>query len=116
MHEVPDDEEVAGKALALDDVELVVDAFLKLRSDAAVALDRPLHDELAQVRFGGLFGGRAIDGGIALLEIQLDIAAVGDGQRVAEGLGLIREEDLHLIRGFQKELVGRELEAISLAL
>ena len=45
-------------------------------------------------------------------ELDLDVGALGDQQRVVARLGVVAEEVAHLLRGLQVELVGVELEPL----
>ena len=88
LDEVPHDQEVAAVAHALDHAELEVGPLHRLGGDRiAVAVAQPVHDELAQVRRLALAVGRGIAGDQLAIELDLDVAALGDLQRGGDRLG-----------------------------
>jgi hypothetical protein len=105
-HEVPDDQEVAGEAHPADDAQLVLQPVAhRLGRRLAVALAQAGLAQLPQVRLRGLLRRRREDGEVALLEVQFDVAAVGDLLAAAHGLAVLGEEAVHLLRRPDVELV-----------
>ncbi len=111
-HHVPNNQEVAAKALLGDHLKLVVDAFADLVAQLSVPLRRPRVHQVAQVLLGRLSIRRPEDRHVSLGEVQVQIAHVRHAQRVGEGLRILTKERLHLLRRLQIELVGREAEPI----
>ena len=116
-HEVPHDEEVRREAHRLDDVELVLDALDHVqRRVVAVALLRALHRELAQVGVLVVALRHRERRQDRLAELDLDVGALGDQQRVVARVGQLAEQRAHLGRRLDVEVVAVELEAVGVAL
>ena len=116
-HEVPDHEEVRGEAHRLHDVELVLDALDHVRRGrGAVALARALHRELAQVRVLVVAFGDRERRQDRLAELDLDVGALRDQQRVVARVGELAEQVAHLGRRLDVEVVAVELEALGIRL
>ena len=109
LDEVPDDQEVAAVAHAVDHAELVFGALQRRRRDrVAEAPGEPLHHQLAQV-LGLDHPARAVEARDQLLaELNLDIAALGDLERRGDRLRPLGELLRHLVGRAQVELVGVE--------
>ena len=103
--EIPDDEEIARKAHLADDAELVFEPFLRdchaccasggVRAVAFLQADLA---QFAQVFFGRLLLGRREDREVPFLEIELDVALVGDFLAALDRGFLTGEELIHLLR------------------
>ena len=116
-HEIPHDEEVRREAHRLDDVELVLDALDHVRRGRrAVALARADHRELAQVGVLVVALGHRERRQDRLPELDLDVGALGDQQRVVARVGQLAEHVAHLGRRLDVEVVAVELEALGVAL
>ena len=91
-HDVPDDQEVALEREPADDAELVVELRARLgRDPPAVALARALEGELAQDTGKCLPRGEREVGEAVAEVLELERAALGDGERVRERSGEIGE-------------------------
>ena len=107
VHEVLDDQEVAGEALLGDHLQLVVEALLDLGDDLRVAALQAFLGEAAQVLVGGReLGGNGEAGHERPPEVQLHPALLGDGEGVLDRPGQVREELLHLRRALHVESRG----------
>ena len=116
-HEVPDHEEVRGEPHRLDDVELELDALDDMRCRRRpVTLLGALHRELAQVRVLVVPFGHRERRQDRLTEIDLDVGALRDEQRVVARVGNFGEQGAHLGRALDVEVVAVELEALGIAL
>ena len=82
----------------------------------APALPGAREGEVLEVRgvVGEALGDREV-GQLRLAELDLDVGALGDPQRVVARLGHLGEELAHLGRGLQVVLVAVELEAVGVA-
>ncbi len=113
--EVPDDEEVGREAHLLDHGQLALQPLADLRRDlVAVAADQPLLALVAQVR--GLVVALG-DGEVRdehLLELDVDVAALGDLEGVGDGLRVVAERVQHLLFALEEELLGGEAHAVLL--
>ena len=98
LDEVPDDQEVARELHLLDDVELGAEPGpvlvgvegLAQRLLLGESLVQPLLDPLLQVAVGVLALGHLEVGQARVAEVELDVAAAGDVDRVLERLGARR--------------------------
>ncbi len=109
--EVPDDEEVAAEAHRLDDPQLHLHPLDRLgRRRVAVAPHEPRLDLLAQVCRLGAALRRRVARDELVVELELDVAAVGDLERRGDRLRPLREGARHLLVGAQVELVRLEGE------
>ena len=119
--EVPHDEEVGREPHLRDDAELVVEprALTAAGNGVAVALDGAARREVGEV------GGRRLLVGAddelvghrelrqrRLAELDLDVGALGDEERVVARLGQVAEERPHLGGGLQVVLGALELEPL----
>ena len=115
-----DDQEVRGKALVADYLVFVFETVLDV--DAVDLARRPilavvlaqallaLATELALVRLAGVEQREARqDDGVP---VQLNVALVGDLERVVAGLGAIREHCPHLLLGLHVELRAGHAHAV----
>ena len=115
LDQVPDDEEVRREPHVVDDLELEGDPVDDLVAELlAPALLGPLQGEVEQV--GPVVGealGQGELGQQRLAELDLDVAALGDQQRVVARprVRLLGEEPAHLVRGLEVVLLAVELEA-----
>ena len=115
--QVPHDQEVRAEPHVADDLELVGEAFDHVVGQlVAPALAGALEGEVLEVLgvVGEALGQREV-GQLRLAELDLDVAALGDPQRVVAGLGRLAEQVTHLCRGLQVVLVAVELEAVRVA-
>ena len=116
-HEVPDHQEVGGEAHALDHVELVLDALEHVQRGAlAVTRLGPFEHELAEIavlvvtlRHGERRQHRVV-------ELDIDVGALGDPERVVARFGELGEQRPHLGGRLDVELLAVELEAVRVAL
>ena len=120
LHVLGDDEEVGGKALVANDLVFVLKALFDV--DATDLARGPvvtivlaqallaLAAELALVRLAGIeqWEARQDDG----VPVQLDVALVGDLERVVAGLGAIREHRPHLLLGLHVKLRASHAHAV----
>ncbi len=115
VDEVGDDEEVAGKAHLRDAAQLgleplpVAPLILGGKGGADLAdVGQPLFQAglglLLQHLVEGLFGGLLVLGKMIGVEVEVEVAALGDGHGVADRLGVLAEERLHLLRALDVEL------------
>ena len=110
--EVPDDQEVVGEAHLLDRLQLVLEPLLELGGHLVVALLQAflaLLDEVvervAALRHVEL---RQQDP----VELDLDVAALGDLERAPHRVVLAGEVERHLLRRLEVEVVGLELPVV----
>ncbi len=89
--EVPDDQEVARETLGLDHLELAVEPLLDLGRHLAVALLDAFQTQAGEVILRRRAIGRREAGGMTRVQVHLDIAALGDGERVVTGLRRFRK-------------------------
>ena len=112
LDEVPDDQEVVGEAHLLDRLELELEPLLDLRRHVVVALLQAFFAELDEVvERVAAFRDRELRQP-DLAELDLDVAALGDLERRAERVRVVREVLGHLGRGLEVELVGVELPVV----
>ena len=93
-HEVPDDEEVRGEPHRLDDVELVLDALDHVRRGRR-RRSAPCAPSIVSSRryeFSSWPSGTGNDGQDRLAELDLDVGALGDQQRVVARVGQLAEQ------------------------
>ena len=114
--EVPDHEEVAGEAHLLDHGELVPEPVLdRLAGVRAVAPGQPLPRELLEVGLERVAIRHRVPGQVELAEVERQVAALRDRQRIAAGVGQLGEDPAHLFGRLQVELLGREPPALRVA-
>ena len=111
-HEVRHDQEVAGVAHRDDHAQLVVEALLELRRDAAVAAHEARLALLAQPGLDRLAVGHREVRDAQLAEGQREVDHLGDAPGVADRLGLVREQGRHLGRGLEVEVAGLEAHPV----
>ena len=100
-HDVPDDEEETGQTRSFDYVQFVGQLFAgggRQRLDFAM---QSLLAEFVEVAEGRVALWRGEIGQAAVAEVQADLAALGDGHGVGNGVGAAGEEAGHLVRGFE---------------
>ena len=115
VDEIPDNEEVAVVAHAMDDAELVFKSLAHLFRNLPVAARQVLLAEVAQIRF--IVGIRRRDRVVRQLQLaegEVDLAARGNLLGVGDGLRKIRKECRHLLRRFQIVVVAREAHAVGI--
>ena len=106
MDEVPDDEKITDEAGLLEHVDFKIEPLdqLAIGSRAfAVAVVQPLVAKLPQVRFTRLAfrcGELRI---FRNAELQFQVAALGDPQRVRDRVRMFRKQCAHFVRGFKVE-------------
>src|SRR5207245_2845708 len=97
--EVPHDQEVPGISHATDDVQFMLKPLdRELRRRIAVALDQALPGQVTQVLLGGAPLRRGEDRKVALLEVELNVDAVGDLLAACHRLGVRGEATIHFLR------------------
>ena len=99
--EVPDDQEVAGEALGLDDGQLALQPLLDLGRDLAIAALGAALAQAGEVILRRRAVRRVEPRGVTRVQVQLDIASLGDGQRVVAGLRRLREHLTHLVAALE---------------
>src|SRR5262249_7942184 len=115
-HEVPNDEEIAGKAHAADDVQLVMEPVAGgLRRPVAITLPESLLAQFTQILLGFLPIRRREYGKVPGLEIQLDVAAVRDLLAALYRVRVIGELAVHLLRRTHVELIAFVAQPIGFA-
>ena len=85
-HEVPADEEELGESGALDDLELMGHLLEHARRDGVVALPDAVVAEALEVGEGGLSAGHREAREAIALELQADLAALGDLTRALDAV------------------------------
>ena len=112
VDEVPDDQEVVGEAHLLDRLQLVLEPLLELGGQLVVALLQAFFAELDEIveRVAALrhVELRQQDP----VELDLDVAALGDLERAPHRVGLAGEVERHLLRRLEVEVVGLELPVV----
>ncbi len=112
-HEVGDDEEVRREPHRLHDAELELDPLEDLGARRmAVALLHAFEHQLTQVGVFVVSLGHREARQRVVAELDLDVGALRDQQRVVARLLVVAEEVAHLRRRLQIELLGVELEAL----
>src|SRR5438445_6520293 len=92
VDKVPDDEEVPGEPHLLDDRELMGEARLdRLARRRAVTAPQSCGRQLAQVAVQRVPVGDEVPRQVEGSEVEREVAALGDGQRVATRLGQLGE-------------------------
>ena len=113
VDEVGDDEEVAGEAHLQDDGLLVLGLLAhRLRHAVRVADLEAAVDLLDEPGVLGLPLRHREPGHVVRVRVELDLAALGDDERVVARLGQVAEDVPHLRRRLQVVLVAVELEAV----
>ena len=120
VHEVGDDQEVPGKAHRDDgfdfrlqsrtvrfDVEVGI-----LRQERSQPLLESLAAAIAQVVLEATVIGELVDRELVIAELELDVAAVGDVERGADGVRTVGERAEHVLGALDEELVGLEAPAL----
>ena len=120
MHVLGNDEEVGGKALVTDDLVFVLKALFDVDATdlacgpvVAIVLAQALlalTAELALVRLTGIEQRKARQDD--RVPVQLNVALVGDLERVVAGLGAIREHRPHLLLGLHVKLRAGHAHAV----
>jgi hypothetical protein len=110
--EVPHDEEVAGELHRRDDVELDLEPLrvrlavdvLALHRELLDAAEKPLARHVAEVALGVVPLGHLEAREHRLAQLERELAPLGDGERVRDGLRMRREELGHLGGRLQEHL------------
>jgi len=111
VDEVPDDQEVGVEAHPVDDRELGLHALERRGGRrVAVALAQALLDEPAQEAAVGLALRDGVGRDQLAVELDLDVAALGDLEGRGERLRPLRERARHLLVVLEVELVGFEAD------
>ena len=112
-NEVGDDEEVAGESHLHDNPDLVLrllaDVIGNLALVSAVQADLDLLDQPRLLALALRDGKHRHE---ACAFVELDVAALGDEQRIAQCLRKLRPHGAHLGRGLQVEVAGIESESL----
>ena len=103
-HDVPDDQEVAGQPGAFDDRQLVIELGPGLCCDGVELAAQPLLAEFTEIAPDDMPLGHGESGQPLHREVQADVAALGDPQGIAQGIGPIGEEDSHLLGRLEEPL------------
>ncbi|OPY89682.1 MAG: hypothetical protein A4E72_01022 [Syntrophus sp. PtaU1.Bin208] len=96
--EIPHDQKVAGETLGLNDLEFTFHPLGHVIGDPAVAFFGPFVTELAEIIFRRRSVRRPVHRRVAGLEVDLDVAPGGNGQRVVASLRHLGEHLPHLLR------------------
>ena len=115
--EIPGDEEVRREPHVVDDAELVVETLDDLIAEVgAPTFVGAFVGEVTEVLRVGreAFGQREL-GKLWFAELDLDITALGDPQRVVARFGNLAEQSAHLASGLDVVAVAVELETIGIA-
>ena len=112
VDKVGHDEEIVGKAHFLDHIQFIFQLFAVLRLFAAVAADKALVAQLAQIRGGIVARGQLEFRQVILAEGEFQLAAVRDALGVLHRVGIAGEQRLHLLRGAQIEVAGLIAHAV----
>uniref|UniRef100_A0A6J7NAW3 Unannotated protein n=1 Tax=freshwater metagenome TaxID=449393 RepID=A0A6J7NAW3_9ZZZZ len=117
LDEVPHDQEVRREPHVRNDLELVRETLHhRWREVVAPTLAGTLpSEEVEVVRVVLVALGDREEGELSLAELDLDVRALRDPQRVVAGLGIVPEEAPHLGCGLEVVLVALELEALRVA-
>ena len=120
LHVLGNDQEVGGKALVTDDLVFVLKALFDVDATdlargpvVAIVLAQALlalTAELALVRLTGIEQRKARQDD--RVPVELDVALVGDLERVVAGLGAIREHCPHLLLGLHVKLRAGHAHAV----
>ena len=115
IDEIPDDEEVAVVAHAVDDAELVLEALADLLRDLLVAARQVLLAEMAQVGLiVGIRSGDRVIRQLQMAEFEVDLTARSNLLRIGDGLRQVRKQRRHLLRRLQVVVVAREAHAVGI--
>ena len=110
--EVPDDQEVAGESHLLDDGQLLSEPRLDgVARPGPVPPPEPVVRELVKVAVERVPFGDDVARQMELVEVERQVAPLGDRQRVAARLGEVGEDARHLLGRLDVELLRREAEA-----
>ena len=107
MNEIPDDQEITDEARPSRDPEFLVQAGTKLRvrrCSLAEALAQSFSTKLAQICLARLARRRRVFGILRDPEFQLEIATLGDRERIRNRLRMFRKERAHFVGGFEIKL------------
>ena len=110
--EVGDDQEVVGEAHLLDRLQLELEALAELGRDRPVALLRALLEELDEVLEGVAAVRRREVREQDPIELDLDVAPLGDLERPPHRVVATGEVGGHLLRRLEVELVGLEAPVV----
>ena len=114
VDEVPDNEEVAGVAHRVDDVQLKVQTLAHLLIHNLIALRQSLLAQVTQIAHGIKAIRHRKLRQQQMAELHLHVAAVGNFIGIAQSLRTIAEQCLHLIIAFQIIAVVVEAHTIRL--
>ena len=116
--EIPDDQEVSGVAHPLDHLDLVREPGFVLvetvaeragrhhRAQSRQPFGEALADHVLEVRIEGVALGHGEVRQVVFGRAEIDVAALGDSNRIRQRLRELRPEDVrHLVAGLQVELV-----------
>ena len=108
VDKVPDDEEVAGVAHRIDDVQLKVQTLAHRLVHHLIALRQSLLAQMAQIayRVEALRHGKLRQQQMA--ELQLHVAAVCNPAGILQRLRIATKKLCHLLRAFEIKAVVRE--------
>ena len=113
VDEIPDDEEIAVIAHAVDDAELMLEALVHGVICLWVAFRQRLFAQVAQIRLIILVRCRnRIVRQLDMAKLERHVAALRDFHRVLDGLGAIGEQRSHFLRAFQIVVVAVEPHAV----
>ena len=107
MNEIPDDQDVTDESGLFDHVDFVVEPFDQFRIGPgafAIAIMQTLVTKLAQIHFTRFSLGRRIFRILRDAELEREIAAVRDDERICDGFGVIRKQSPHFVGGLEIKL------------
>ena len=113
VDEIPDNQEIAVVAHAVDDAELILEAVTDSWRGVGIALGQRLLAEEAQIRLVVLVRrGNRIVRQLQVPELELHVAALRNLHRVLNGLGAVGEKRRHFLRRLQIVVVAVEPHAV----
>ena len=114
VNEIPNNEEVAGVAHRVDDIQLKVQTLAHLLIHNLIALRQSLLAQVTQIAYGIKALRHRELRQQQMAELHLHVAAVGNFIGIAQSLRAIAEQRLHLIIAFQIIAVVVEAHTIRL--
>ena len=109
--EIGDNQEIIDKAHFRDHIKLILQALAHLLAAVWIALREALAAALAQVGFGGVAFGHVELGQVVLAELEFDLAARGDLERIGKRLRGVGKQLPHLALALDIKFLGLEFHA-----
>ena len=99
IDEIPDNEEVAVIAHAVDDIQLIFQTLAHFLRNFWIMADQPFLTEMPQIRLIiSKGGGNGIKGQLQFAKFKIHLAAGRNFFRIDQGPGIILEQLLHFRR------------------